>query len=99
MITKIINNLFFSFLFFKIIINRVIHKVKKTQHQNPESGHTRGEIQKKLEKKYISIQGGWNLENHNFCGKLSFILSFLVPERLHSHYIYFPCPTCIATIN
>ncbi len=35
-------------------------KVTKTQHQNPEFGHTQGEIFKKqnLQKKYISIQGG-----------------------------------------
>jgi hypothetical protein len=38
---------------------RVIRKVRKTQHQNPEFGHTQGEIQKKnLQKKYISTQGG-----------------------------------------
>jgi hypothetical protein len=27
--------------------NRVIHKVRKTQFQNPEFGHTQGEILKK----------------------------------------------------
>jgi hypothetical protein len=38
---------------------RVIRKVRKTQHQNPEFGHTQGEIQKKpAAEKYISIQGG-----------------------------------------
>jgi hypothetical protein len=41
--------------------NRVIHKVRKTQHQNPEFGHTQGEIKKKPAKKYISIQGGMTL--------------------------------------
>jgi hypothetical protein len=34
-------------------------KVRKTQHQNPEFGHTEGEIQKTC-KKYISIQ--WGME-------------------------------------
>jgi hypothetical protein len=59
MITKIINNVLILFLFLKIIINRVIHKVKKTQHQNPEFGHTRGEIHKKLEKKNtLAFKGG-----------------------------------------
>jgi len=37
---------------------RDIHKVRQTQHQNPEFGHTQGEIRKKLAKKYISIQVG-----------------------------------------
>jgi hypothetical protein len=55
--------------------NKVIHKVRKTQHQNPEFGHTEGgEIFfLKTAKKYISIQGGMKLkkpsilvENHQF---------------------------------
>ncbi len=42
--------------------NRVIHKVRKIQHQNPEFGHhTQGEIKKKPAKKYISILGGMKL--------------------------------------
>jgi hypothetical protein len=36
--------------------NRVIQKVRKTQHQNPEFGHTQNPA-----KKYISIQGGMKL--------------------------------------
>jgi hypothetical protein len=37
---------------------KVIHKVRKTQNQNPEFGHTQSEIfQKPAKKKYISIQG------------------------------------------
>jgi hypothetical protein len=47
--------LFFSF-------NRVMGKVRKTQHQNPEFGHTQGGIQKKPAKKYISIQWGMNVK-------------------------------------
>jgi hypothetical protein len=35
--------LFFSF-------NRVTGKVRKTQRQNPEFGHTQGEIQESLQK-------------------------------------------------
>jgi hypothetical protein len=31
--------------------NRVIRKVRKTQYQNPEFGHTQGEIKKKTCKK------------------------------------------------
>jgi uncharacterized membrane protein len=35
---------------------RVIRKVIQIQHQNPEFGHTQGEIFKNHAKKYISIQ-------------------------------------------
>jgi hypothetical protein len=41
--------------------NTVIHKVRKTQHQNPEFGHIQGEIKKNPAKKYIGIQGGMKL--------------------------------------
>jgi len=41
--------------------NRVKGKVRKTQHQNPEFGHTEGEIFKRLAKKYIIIQWGMKL--------------------------------------
>jgi hypothetical protein len=61
---------------------RVISKVRKTQHQNPEFGHTQGEIQQKPGKKYISIQQGMKLKKTiNFGDKLSFIMSFLFPEH------------------
>jgi hypothetical protein len=36
---------------------RVIHKVRKTQHQNPEFGHTQGEIQKNLQKSTLASTG------------------------------------------
>jgi len=42
-------------------VGLVTRKVRKTQHQNPEFGHTQGEIQqpkKKPAKQYISIQQG-----------------------------------------
>jgi hypothetical protein len=40
---------------------RVICKISKRQHQNPEFGHKQGVInQKKPEEKNISIQRGWN---------------------------------------
>jgi hypothetical protein len=77
---------------------RVIRKVRQTQHQNREFGHSQGEIKKKPAKKYISIQWGggegeWGetQKTINFGSKLSFILSFLFPERLHCCYIYFHC--------
>jgi hypothetical protein len=66
---------------------RVIHKVRKTQHQNPEFDHTHGEIQKKPANRCISIRGegrrGEMQKTMHFGGKLSFIPSFLFPERLH----------------
>jgi hypothetical protein len=44
-----------------LVYNRLIRKVRKTHHQNPEFGHTEGEIKKKPAKKYISIQWGMKL--------------------------------------
>jgi hypothetical protein len=44
-----------------LVYNRLIRKVRETQHQNPEFGHTQGEIKKKPAKKYISIQRGMKL--------------------------------------
>ncbi len=43
------------------LYNGVIRKVRLTQHQNPEFGHTEGEILIKPAKKYITIQGGVKL--------------------------------------
>jgi hypothetical protein len=40
---------------------RVIPKVRKTQHQNPEFGHTQDEIQKKKPAKKMKLR-----ENHQF---------------------------------
>ncbi len=39
------------------IIDRVIHKVRQTQHQNNKFGYTQGETKKKPAKKHISIWG------------------------------------------
>jgi hypothetical protein len=51
----------------KTIHIRVIRKVRKTQHQNPESefGHTWRDSKKKPAKKYISIQGGMKLRKQS----------------------------------
>jgi len=38
--------------------SRVTRKVRQTQHQNPEFGHTQVRLKKKPAKKYISIEGG-----------------------------------------
>ncbi len=45
------------------LYNRVIRKVRKTQHQNPEFGHTQGEIQKNLQKSTLAFQQG-GVETH-----------------------------------
>jgi len=76
-----------------------IREVRLTHHQNPEFGHTQGEILKKLAKKYIIIQGGVKLRKPsilvvNWVSSLSFI--FIV--RLHCCYIFFTAPTCTTTI-
>jgi hypothetical protein len=44
---------FFLIFFLKNKKIIVIHKVMKTQHPNPEFGHTWGEIQKKLTKNKV----------------------------------------------
>jgi hypothetical protein len=43
LVLNVSSSSFFSF-------NRVMGNVRKTQHQNPEFGHTQGEIQKNLQK-------------------------------------------------
>jgi hypothetical protein len=48
-------------LFLFLLPLEFIHNVRKTQHQNPEFGHTEGEIKEKPAKKYTSIQGGMKL--------------------------------------
>jgi hypothetical protein len=40
------------------LFSRGIPKVRKTQHQNPEFGHTWGEIEKYLEKHILAFNGG-----------------------------------------
>jgi hypothetical protein len=42
----------------KSLDNTVIHKVRKTQHQNPEFGHTQSEIQKNLQKSTLAFNRG-----------------------------------------
>jgi hypothetical protein len=43
--------------------NRVICKVRKTQHQNPEFGHTQGEIFfKNLQNCTLAFKGGMKLK-------------------------------------
>jgi len=43
----------------ELVDNRVIRKVRKTQHQNPKFGHTQGEIPKKnLQKRTLAFNRG-----------------------------------------
>jgi hypothetical protein len=72
--------------------DRVTSKIRRTQHQNLEFGHTIGEIFKKPAKKNTLASKGDEIpKSINFGGKLSFILSFLFDERLQCCYIYFHC--------
>jgi hypothetical protein len=38
--------------------NRVICKIRQTQHQNPEFGHTQGDIKKNLQKSTLTFKEG-----------------------------------------
>jgi hypothetical protein len=77
-----------------IWVNRVIRKVRKTQHHNPDCGHTQGKIFKKPAENnlYISFQGGDETQKIISLGiRLSFTLSFFFREHLHRCYMYFHC--------
>ncbi len=50
----------------KTIDIRVIRKVRNTQHQNPEFGHTWRDSTKNLRKSTLAFKGGWNSENNQF---------------------------------
>jgi hypothetical protein len=74
-------------------------KVRKTQHQNPEFGHTQGEIQNKPAKKYISDQGGVKLRKPSILvvNSVSSCLSFFLSASAATTYI-FTAPNCTTTI-
>ncbi len=78
---------------------KVIHKVRKTQQQNPEFGHTQGEIKKKPAKKYISIQLGMKLRKPSILmvNWVSSCLSFFLSASTAATYI-FTAPNCTTTI-
>jgi hypothetical protein len=78
---------------------RVISKVRKTHHQNPEIGHTQGDIQKKLAKKYTSIQQGMKLRKPSILvvNWVSSCLSFFLSTSTAATYI-FTAPNCTTTI-
>ncbi len=87
--------------------NRVIRKVRKTQHQNPEFGHPepwvwslhRVGFKKKGAKKCISIQGGMKLRKPSILvvNWVSSCLSFLLSASTAATYI-FTAPICTTTI-
>jgi len=78
---------------------RVISKVRNIQHQNPEFGHTQGEIQKKHCKKYISIQWGMKLRIPSILviNSVSSYPSFFLSASTAATYI-FTSPNCITII-
>jgi len=85
---------------FKILQNnRVISKVRKTQHQNPEFGHTQVKIQRKPAEKYISIQQGMKLRNQSILvvNLVSSCLSFFLSASTAATYI-FTAPKCTTII-
>ncbi len=70
---------------------RVIREVRKTQQQNPEFGHTQGEIFKKtLQKKTISIQWGMKLRKLSILviSWVSSCLSFFLVASIAATYIF-----------
>jgi len=71
---------------------RVIHKVMQLGGENGQFWHNwASNVElgiKILQKEITGFQTSFST---NFGGKLSFILSFLFPERLHCCYIYFHC--------
>ncbi len=77
---------------------RVIRDIMKTQLQEPWVCSLTGEIKNKPAKEHISIQGGEIEKTINFGGKLSFIMSFHFPERLHRCCIYFHCSSVYTAI-
>jgi hypothetical protein len=93
---------------FSIIWNyediRVIRKVRKTQHQNPEFGHTQGEFFiKKPAKKYISIQRGMKLRKPSILAVnwVSSCLPFFLSAFTAATYIFtsLNCTTTIISLR
>ncbi len=66
---------------------RFIRKVPRLGSENGQFGHNRAsnEILQNV------ITGTQTSFSTNFDDKLSFILSFILPERLHCCYVYFHC--------
>jgi hypothetical protein len=78
---------------------RAIRKVRQTQHQNPEFGHTKGESERKLANKYISIQRGMKLRKPTslVVNWVSSCISFFLSNSTADTYI-FTAPNCTTTI-
>jgi hypothetical protein len=70
--------------------NRVVRKIIKSQHLNPEFGHTQGEIKKKPAKKYISNQQGMKLRKPSILvvNRVSSCLSFFLNASTAAIYIF-----------
>jgi len=79
--------------------NRVILKVRRSGGENGQFRHNRASNSelgaKSLQKEITETQTSFST---NFGSKLSFILCFLFPERLHCSTYIFTAPTCTTTI-
>jgi hypothetical protein len=82
-----------------VLYNKVVRKVRKTEHQNHEFGHTQGEIFKNPAKKYICIQRGMKLRKPSILvvNWVSSCLFFFLGASTAATYI-FTAPNCTTTI-
>ncbi len=91
-------------IFLKFHFNRVICKIRKSQHQHPQFGHhTHGEIKKKKPaKKCISIQLGMKLRKPSILVLLNWVSScrsfFLSAASTTDATSIFTAPICTTTI-
>jgi hypothetical protein len=83
----------------KTIHIRVIRKVRKTQHQNPEFGHTCWDSKKNLQKSTLASKGGMKLRKQSILvvNWVSSWLSFSLSASTAATYI-FTAPYCTTTI-
>jgi len=83
--------------------NRVIRRVRQTQHQNREFSPTKGEIKKKPAKKYIGNQAGVKLRKPSILvvNWVSSCLSFFLSSSTAATYIFtvLICKTIIISLE
>jgi hypothetical protein len=78
---------------------RVIHKVRKTQHQNPEFGHKWVRWKKNLKKSTLAFKGRLQLSKPpiSVVNWVSSYLSFFLSACTAATYI-FTAPTCTSNV-
>jgi hypothetical protein len=76
---------------FHIRENRVPSKVRITQHQNSEFGHTQGEIKKNYQKSILAFNGGKKLRKPSLLAInwVSSCLSFFLSVSTAATYILY----------